>query len=87
MSIIKEIAEWLFWLAVLCALVMATIGAWIQHFIHHLSPTGVAGFVMANGSMSTNTKGEGEIRQKLVENDLATDGARRCLSMREKSDR
>ena len=33
MSIIKEIAEWLFWLAVLCALVMATIGAWIQHFI------------------------------------------------------
>jgi type I restriction enzyme M protein len=32
--------------------------AWIQHFVHHLSPTGVAGFVMANGSMSTNTASE-----------------------------
>jgi len=44
--------------------------AWIQHFIHHLSPDGVAGFVLANGSMSTMTSGEGEIRQKLVEADL-----------------
>lgn len=41
--------------------------AWIQHFIHHLSPTGVAGFVMANGSMSTNTASEGEIRKNLIE--------------------
>ncbi len=40
--------------------------AWMQHFIHHLSPTGIAGFVMANGSMSSNTSGEGEIRQKLI---------------------
>jgi type I restriction enzyme M protein len=41
--------------------------AWIQHFISHLKPTGVAGFVMANGSMSSNQSGEGEIRQKIVE--------------------
>jgi type I restriction enzyme M protein len=41
--------------------------AWMQHFIHHLSPTGIAGFVMANGAMSSNTSGEGEIRKKLIE--------------------
>ena len=41
--------------------------AWVQHFIHHLSPAGVAGFVLANGSMSSNTSGEGEIRKNLVE--------------------
>jgi len=44
--------------------------AWIQHFIHHLSPTGIAGFVMANGSLSSNTSGEGEIRKNIVEADL-----------------
>ena len=49
--------------------------AWIQHFIHHLAPPnghggGVAGFVMANGSLSTNSGGEGEIRQRIVEADL-----------------
>ena len=44
--------------------------AWIQHFIHHLSPTGVAGFVMANGSLSSNSSGEGEIRKAIVEGDL-----------------
>ena len=44
--------------------------AWIQHFIHHLSPTGITGFVMANGSMSTNTTSEGEIRRSIIENDL-----------------
>ena len=44
--------------------------AWIQHFIHHLSPGGVAGFVLANGSMSTQTGTEGEIRKALVEADL-----------------
>lgn len=44
--------------------------AWVQHFIHHLSPTGTAGFVLANGSMSSNSGGEGEIRQKIVEADL-----------------
>ncbi len=49
--------------------------AWIQHFIHHLAPPngrggGVAGFVMANGSLSSSSGGEGEIRQRIVEADL-----------------
>ena len=44
--------------------------AWIQHFIHHLAPDGRAGFVMANGSLTSNTSGEGEIRRRLVEADL-----------------
>jgi len=44
--------------------------AWVQHFIHHLSPTGVAGFVLANGSMSSNQSGEGEIRKAIIEADL-----------------
>ncbi|MGC9259809.1 MAG: type I restriction-modification system subunit M [Phycisphaerae bacterium] len=44
--------------------------AWIQHFIHHLAPDGIAGFVLANGSMSTNTSGEGDIRQAIIEADL-----------------
>jgi type I restriction enzyme M protein len=41
--------------------------AWIQHMIFHLNPTGVAGFVLANGSMSTNTGGEGEIRRSIIQ--------------------
>jgi type I restriction enzyme M protein len=44
--------------------------AWVQHFIHHLSPTGLAGFVLANGSMSSNQSGEGEIHRAIVEADL-----------------
>jgi type I restriction enzyme M protein len=44
--------------------------AWVQHFIHHLAPTGLAGFVLANGSMSSGQSGEGEIRQMIVEADL-----------------
>ncbi|GAA3870513.1 SAM-dependent DNA methyltransferase [Tessaracoccus defluvii] len=44
--------------------------AWVQHFIFHLSPRGTAGFVLANGSLSSRTNGEGEIRRKLVEADL-----------------
>lgn len=44
--------------------------AWVQHFIHHLSPTGIAGFVLANGSMSSNTSGEGDIRKAIIEADL-----------------
>ncbi len=40
---------------------------WIQHMIHHLSPKGTAGFVLANGSMSSQSSGEGEIRKKLLE--------------------
>ena len=44
--------------------------AWVQHFIHHLAPTGLAGFVPANGSMSSNQSGEGEIRKAIIEADL-----------------
>ena len=44
--------------------------AWVQHIIHHLAPTGVAGFVLANGSMSSNQSGEGEIRKNIIEADL-----------------
>jgi type I restriction enzyme M protein len=44
--------------------------AWVQHFVHHLAPNGVAGFVLANGSMSSNQSGEGEIRKALLEADL-----------------
>jgi len=44
--------------------------AWVQHFVHHLSPKGRAGFVLANGSMSSNQSGEGDIRRNLVEADL-----------------
>ena len=44
--------------------------AWVQHFIYHLSPRGTAGFVLANGSLSSKTAGEGDIRQKLIEQDL-----------------
>jgi len=44
--------------------------AWVQHFIHHLSPDGMAGFVLANGSMSSNQSGEGDIRKAIVEADL-----------------
>jgi type I restriction enzyme M protein len=44
--------------------------AWVQHFIYHLAPTGLAGFVLANGSMSANQSGEGEIRKAIIEADL-----------------
>jgi type I restriction enzyme M protein len=44
--------------------------AWVQHFIHHLAPHGMAGFVLANGSMSSNQSGEGDIRRALIEADL-----------------
>ena len=44
--------------------------AWVQHFIHHLAPNGTAGFVLANGSMSSNTATEGEIRKSIIEADL-----------------
>ena len=39
---------------------------WIEHMIHHLAPTGIAGFVLANGSLSSNTSGEGDIRKNLI---------------------
>ncbi len=44
--------------------------AWVQHFIHHLAPKGMAGFVLANGSMSSQQSGEGEIRKAILEADL-----------------
>jgi type I restriction enzyme M protein len=44
--------------------------AWVEHFIHHLSPVGIAGFVLANGSMSSNTSNEGEVRKSIIEADL-----------------
>jgi type I restriction enzyme M protein len=44
--------------------------AWVEHIVHHLAPSGVAGFVLANGSMSSNQSGEGEIRKNLIEADL-----------------
>lgn len=44
--------------------------AWLQHFISKLAPGGTAGIVLANGSMSSDTNTEGEIRKNLIENDL-----------------
>jgi type I restriction enzyme M protein len=44
--------------------------AWVQHFIYHLAPNGLAGFVLANGSMSSNQSGEGDIRKAIIEADL-----------------
>lgn len=44
--------------------------AWVQHFVYHLSPKGTAGFVLANGSLTSKTNNEDKIRRKLVENDL-----------------
>ena len=51
--------------------------AWVQHFIHHLAPggagtaEGIAGFVLADGSMLSDKSGEGDIRRALLEADLA----------------
>lgn len=44
--------------------------AWIQHMIHHLAPNGKIGLVLANGALSTQTSGEGEIRKKIIQADL-----------------
>ncbi len=44
--------------------------AWIQHFLYHLAPSGQAGFVLAKGSLTSKTSGEGDIRKALVENNL-----------------
>ncbi len=44
--------------------------AWIQHMIHHLSQNGKIGLVLANGALSTQSSGEGEIRKKIIEDDL-----------------
>ena len=44
--------------------------AWVQHIVHHLAPAGAAGFVLANGSMSSGQSGEGDIRKNLIESNL-----------------
>ena len=44
--------------------------AWVQQMIYHLSPNGYAGFVLANGSMSSNQSGEGDIRKTIIDRDL-----------------
>lgn len=44
--------------------------AWVQHFLYHLAPKGTAGFILANGALSSNTSAEGEIRRKLIEADV-----------------
>jgi type I restriction enzyme M protein len=44
--------------------------AWILHFLHHLAPHGTAGFVLANGSLTSNTSGEGDIRKAIIEADM-----------------
>lgn len=44
--------------------------AWIQHMIHHLAPNGKIGLVLANGALSSQSSGEGEIRKKIIEDDL-----------------
>ena len=44
--------------------------AWVQHIVHHLAPSGVAGFVLANGSMSSRQKGELQVRKRLLEEEL-----------------
>ena len=44
--------------------------AWLQHMIYHLAPNGKIGMVLANGSLSCQSGGEGEIRRKIVEDDL-----------------
>ncbi len=44
--------------------------AWVQHFIHHLAPNGTAGFVLANGSMTSSFSGESDVRKAIIDDDL-----------------
>ena len=53
--------------------------AWVQHIVHHLSPAGVAGVVLANGSMSSTQNGEGEIRRALIEGAKDAPGVVDCM--------
>jgi type I restriction enzyme M protein len=53
--------------------------AWVQHIVHHLSPAGVAGVVLANGSMSSTQNGEGEIRRALIEGAAGAPGVVDCM--------
>lgn len=53
--------------------------AWVQHIVHHLAPSGVAGVVLANGSMSSSQNGEGEIRRALIEGVNGAPGVVDCM--------
>jgi type I restriction enzyme M protein len=53
--------------------------AWIQHIVHHLAPAGVAGVVLANGSMSSSQSGEGDIRRALIEGVAGKPGVVDCM--------
>lgn len=53
--------------------------AWVQHIVHHLSPAGTAGVVLANGSMSSTQSGEGEIRRALIEGVNGAPGVVDCM--------
>ena len=53
--------------------------AWLQHILHHLSPAGTAGVVLANGSMSSTQSGEGEIRKAMIEGPNGNDGVVDCM--------
>ncbi len=53
--------------------------AWVQHIVHHLAPSGVAGVVLANGSMSSTQNGEGAIRQALIEGVNGAPGVVDCM--------
>lgn len=53
--------------------------AWLQHILHHLSPSGTAGVVLANGSMSSTQSGEGEIRKAMIEGPNGNDGVVDCM--------
>nr|WP_176024256.1 class I SAM-dependent DNA methyltransferase [Brucella pseudintermedia] len=44
--------------------------AWVQHMVHHLAPHGLGGFILANGSLSSNQSGEGEIRAEMIRHDI-----------------
>jgi type I restriction enzyme M protein len=44
--------------------------AWVQHMVHHLAPHGLAGFVLANGSLSSSQSGEGDIRAEMIRRDI-----------------
>lgn len=52
---------------------------WVQHIVHHLAPSGVAGVVLANGSMSSTQNGEGEIRRALIEGINGAPGVVDCM--------
>ncbi len=53
--------------------------AWVQHIVHHLAPSGVAGIVLANGSMSSTQSGEGDIRRALIEGHQGAPGVVDCM--------